>query len=204
MKYWQEILIKPWLILDFLILLSLFPINIIYLLLWRVRFAFPIFSFGMPIIRRARGSKIILGKNMEIRNGTWANVIGVDHPTCLATRSNEAEIVVGENVGISGGAIVAAKSIKIGNNVLIGANCLIVDNDFHPISPLDRRFAISGIGVKPVVIEDNVFIGADSIILKGTHIGKNTVIGAGSVVSGNIPANSIAYGNPASVRSLIH
>ena len=54
-------------------------------------------------------------------------------------------------------------------------------------------------GIKPVSIGENVFIGCNSIILKGATIGDNTTIGAGSVVSGTIPANCIAAGNPARV-----
>lgn len=200
----NEIFLKPWILFDLLILLILLPVNYFYLLIWGVRFKFPFYSFGVPLIRRARGSSITLGQGVEIRNGTWANVIGIDHRTCLSTRSKGAEIIIGNNVGISGGSIVAAKSIHIGDNVLIGANCLIVDNDFHPIDPEGRRYNNTNVGIKPVIIEDNVFIGAKSIILKGSVIGKNSIIGAGSVVVGEIPPNSIAFGNPASVKSKIH
>lgn len=200
----NEIFLKPWILFDLFILFILFPINLFYLLLWGVNFKLPFYSFGFPLIRKARGSSIILGYGVEIRNGTWANVIGIDHRTCLSTRLKGAEIIIGNNVGISGGSIVAAKSICIGNNVLIGANCLIVDNDFHPIDPEGRRYKNTNIGIKQVTIGDNVFIGAKSIILKGSIIGKNSIIGAGSVVMGEIPSNCIASGNPASVKSKIH
>lgn len=200
----KEIFIKPWLLFDLFILFFLFPINFLYLNFWGVNISLPFYCFGIPLIRKARGSSISLGKRVEIRNSTWANVLGVNHRTCISTRTSNAKIVIGNNVGISGGSIVAAESIKIGDNVLIGANCLIVDTDFHPINPKGRRFNTKNIGTKPVIIEENVFIGTGSIILKGTHIGKNSVIGAGSVVNGEIPANSIAMGNPAVVKSKIH
>ncbi len=199
----NEMFLKPWLFVDLLILCILMPVNFFYLLIWGVRFKFPFYFFGVPLIRRARGSSIILGQGVEIRNGTWANVIGVDHQTCLSTRLEGAEIMIGNNVGISGGSIVAAKSIHIGDNVLVGANCLIVDNDFHPIDPEGRRYKSTNVGTKPVVIGDNVFIGARVIILKGSIIGKNSIIGAGSVVAGEILPNSIASGNPASVKCRI-
>lgn len=202
-KIFQEISLKPWLLFDFIILFILFPFNYLYLLLWGVNFKFPIFSFGIPLVRRARGSSIILGKNVEIRNGSWANVIGIHHRTCLSTRSKDAKINIGNNVGISGGSIVAAKSVSIGDYVLIGANCLITDNDFHPINPIGRRYNRTEIGIKAIRIEDNVFIGAGSMILKGSIIGKNSVIGAGSVVAGKIPSNSIAFGNPIRIKSKI-
>jgi acetyltransferase-like isoleucine patch superfamily enzyme len=110
------------------------------------------------------------------------------------------EIVIGDNVGISGATINATRSIRIGNNVLIGSGCLITDTDSHPINWHDR---INNLNEKtansPVVIEENVFIGARSIILKGVTIGRNSVIGAGSVVVKSIPENCIAGGNPAKV-----
>lgn len=203
-KILHEISLKPWLLFDIFILLVLFPFNYFYLFFWGIRFKLPFFIFGIPLIRRARGSSIILGKNVEIRNGSWANVIGVNHRTCLATRSKTAKIIIGDDVGISGGSIVAAESIRIGDNVLIGANCMIIDNDFHPLSHEERRYSKTNISIKPVVIGDNVFIGANTIILKGTVIGNNSVIGAGSVVAGKILSNSIASGNPARIKSKIH
>lgn len=202
-KIFHEISLKPWLLFDFFVLFILFPFNYLYLFLWGVNFKSPFYSFGIPLIRRARGSSIILGKKVEIRNGSWANVTGINHRTCLATRSKTAKIIIGDHVGISGGSIVAAEFIHIGNNVLIGSNCLIIDNDFHPIKSENRRYNIIDIGSKPVIIEDNVFIGAGSTILKGSIIGKNSIIGAGSVVVGKIPSNSIAFGNPIRIKSSI-
>jgi acetyltransferase-like isoleucine patch superfamily enzyme len=80
---------------------------------------------------------------------------------------------------------------------MIGAYSTIVDTDFHNINPSDRRS--EKIAAKPVVIEDNVFLGLNCCVLKGVTIGKNSVIGANSVVINNIPPNSIAIGNPCKV-----
>ena len=88
-------------------------------------------------------------------------------------------------------------NVTIGNNVLIGSGCLITDTDAHPIDWRERRLSNNTKAVAPVVIGDDVFIGARSIILKGVHIGNRSVIGAGSVVTKDIPADSIAAGNPA-------
>lgn len=197
----EEIKLKPWIVFDLFILFFLFPFNYLYLLLWGVNFKLPFYCFGTLLVRRARGSSITLGKNVEIRNGTWANVIGINHRTCLATRTKKAEIIIGDNVGISGSSIVAAESVRIGDNVLIGANCTIIDSDFHPLSSEERRYSKTNIGIEPVLIGNNVFIGANTIILKGTHIGNNAVIGAGSVVRGKIPPNSIAFGNPVQIKN---
>lgn len=107
---------------------------------------------------------------------------------------------VGNESGISNTCFVCQKEIRIGNQVMIGAGCQFYDNDFHPLISEyrvgDKRDG-SMINSKPIIVEDNVFIGANSIILKGTTIGKGAIIGAGSVVCGKIPPYEIWAGNPA-------
>ena len=86
--------------------------------------------------------------------------------------------------------------IYIGNNVLIGPN-VTIDAGTHPIHPeLRRKVAQFNLSV---VIENNVWIGAGVIILPGVRIGKNSVIGAGSVVTKDIPSNVVALGSPCRV-----
>lgn len=107
---------------------------------------------------------------------------------------------IGDYTGLSNVAITCVESIMIGSNVLIGAGSKIYDTDFHPLNPMFRYGEASDIEQtkhKAIVVEDGVFIGANATILKGTYIGKNSIIGAGSVVTGNIPANEIWGGNPA-------
>ncbi|RDY25472.1 sugar O-acetyltransferase [Romboutsia weinsteinii] len=86
--------------------------------------------------------------------------------------------------------------VYIGNNVLIGPN-VVIDTGTHPIRP-DIRAKQAQYNVA-VTIEDNVWIGAGAIILPGVCIGKNTVIGAGSIVTRDIPANVVAIGSPCRV-----
>jgi len=100
---------------------------------------------------------------------------------------------------MSGGAICSAQSVTIGEGTLLGANVVIADTDFHPIVPEGRRYSHADVAVAPVTIQENVFIGMNSLILKGVVIGANSVIGAGSVVTKSIPANVIAAGNPCRV-----
>lgn len=106
-------------------------------------------------------------------------------------------ITIGSGCGISGSTIYAMDNISIGDNVLIGGNCKIIDNDFHPL-PASKRHNQKPEDIKkrPITIGSDCFIGANSIILKGTVLGRNCVVGAGSVVSGNWPDNSIIAGNP--------
>lgn len=104
--------------------------------------------------------------------------------------SNNAEISIGDRVFINSNCILSArKKISIGNNVQLGPNCLIYDNDHdYHVDPKERsqRFQCDD-----VIIGDDVWIGAGTIILKGTQIGHNCVIGAGSIVKGNIPDNTL-------------
>ncbi len=113
------------------------------------------------------------------------------------TSEENAEIIIEKNSGATGLKIAARSKVTIGNNVLIGSGCLILDNDAHHSVLTKREKNI--IPSRPIVIEDNVFIGLQCVILKGVTIGKNAVIGARSVVFNDIPENSIAIGNPCKV-----
>ena len=90
-------------------------------------------------------------------------------------------------------------SVTIGDNVKVGACVLITDTDAHPLDYLARRSSIEDTKSAPIVIEDDVWVGAHSIILKGVTIGARSIIGAGSVVTKNIPADCVAAGNPCKV-----
>lgn len=145
-----------------------------------------------------KGSKIEIGEGCLFHSDTNSNLIGVNHRCIISTHSTRAEIVIGRNCGFSRISIGAKLGIELGNNVLVGANSIITDFDWHAMDPLNRDNSELIIG-KKIWIEDNVWIGANSSILKGVHIGKNTIIGAGSIVVSNQPANSICGGNPCKV-----
>ena len=155
---------------------------------WRV--------YGMPIIQKYRGSRIEIGERFWIRSWRSSNPLVPNHPVVLATRSPEAEIKIGNDVGLSGTTIVSSCSIFIGNRVLIGSNSTLVDTDFHPLDWVERQLNPLNGKSAPIVIEDDVFIGMNCVVLKGVRIGRGAVIGAGSVVTHNIPAGCIAVGNP--------
>lgn len=156
-------------------------------------------SNGLPYVMVARGGKFTIGKNFQMNNGIKGNPIGRAQP-CILWVDKNAELIIGNNVGISQTALVCHHKITIGNHVKIGGNVCIYDTDFHALNPdlrkdpvLDMKNKIK----KSVHICDNVFIGAHTTILKGVTIGENSVIGACSVVSKSIPANEIWVGNPA-------
>lgn len=99
-------------------------------------------------------------------------------------------------------SIFCKKEIVIGSHVNIGAECLIIDSDFHSTrweDRADRRRDVQNAKSAPIHIGDYVFIGARCIILKGVTIGEKSLVMAGSVVSKDIPANCIAGGNPCKI-----
>ena len=141
--------------------------------------------------------KYIIGDNVEINSSVRDNPTGGGYLTSLNSLEG-ATLIIGNDVGISHSAITAKERVEIGNNVLIGTNCMITDTDFHPIDAEQRRINDkTAIKSAPIKIGNNVFIGARSIILKGVTIGENSVVGAGSVVTKDVPANEIWAGNPA-------
>ncbi|MFZ4854981.1 MAG: acyltransferase [Desulfuromonadaceae bacterium] len=104
----------------------------------------------------------------------------------------------------------SAKKITIGNRVLISHNCNILDNDTHPLDPVERHKQFREIitcgqpkqidlNEEEIIIEDDVLIAANSIILKGVRIGKAAIVGAGSVVTRDVPPYTVVAGNPARI-----
>ena len=105
------------------------------------------------------------------------------------------KLVIGAGTFINyGTSISAVESVSIGRDCAIGQYSIIMDCDHHDVSDLNSRGP-----VEPIVIEDNVWIGARSIILRGSHVGRGAVIGANSIVKGYIPPDSLAVGSPARV-----
>ncbi|MDG3064867.1 acyltransferase [Thauera mechernichensis] len=160
--------------------------------------------YGMPIVSVVKNSTIRLGDRVVLASHSYFTALGVARPCILRTMRPGASITIGSDSGLSGVVICAANSVKIGKECLFGADVLVADNDFHPIESAGRRFAKhDSIESAPVVIEDNVFIGTRSIVLKGVTIGSNSVIGAGSIVVSDIPPGVIAVGVPARVLRVI-
>lgn len=154
-----------------------------------------------------------LGKNSYIVKPWYIEIFGGpvsigDNITLLASSDKRTRLTVwsdkkdipgiriGDHVLISPGVRISlAQDITIGDNCMIASGAYITDSDWHGIYdrslPPDTAY--------PVRLENNVWIGDSAIICKGVTIGENSIVGAGAVVSSDIPANSIAVGNPARV-----
>jgi acetyltransferase-like isoleucine patch superfamily enzyme len=144
---------------------------------WRISLGKECRFFGTPMFRRHPGSKISVGTNCQFRSAVWSNFAGINQRCIIATLSQEAKI-------------------RIGNGVMVGANASISDTDWHPVDPVLRKARHVGAS-SPVVIDDDVWLGAIVVVLKGVRIGAGTTIAANSVVTRSIPAGVVAAGIPA-------
>jgi len=154
--------------------------------------------FGIPYIHISLNASCVIGENFKMNSGAKYSDSGVNGK-CRIEARDTAILTIGNNVGMSDVTITCHERITIGNNVLLGVGAQIRDTDNHSLNPEDR---INGLDWKnkkssPIIISDNVFIGAYSFILKGVTVGNNSIIGACSVVTKNIPNNEIWAGNPA-------
>jgi acetyltransferase-like isoleucine patch superfamily enzyme len=130
--------------------------------------------------------------------------------TSLAAEE-KALIEIGDNCYLANASLVCSEKISIGSNVLIAGGVTIADSDFHPIAPAARladTIAISAVGnrskrppisTKPVIIEDDVWIGFNATILKGIRIGAGAIIAPGALVIGDVPPQTEVAGNPARI-----
>jgi len=146
-----------------------------------------------------------INSNIEVGNNLW--MVSEEKRSgitffCKAklTTIGTGVIKIGNNVALNGSVITSKKRIEIGDNTMLAPNVIIVDSDFHAHWPPEKRFQqVDSALDKEVIIGRNVWIGMNSIIIKGVTIGDNSIIGAGSVVTSNIPSNVIAAGSPARV-----
>jgi acetyltransferase-like isoleucine patch superfamily enzyme len=187
-KIWNEV--RRWLILPYVKLI--FVMNDIP---WGKDWQF----YGVPIIQRHRRSMMQFGPHLSLRSSVRTNPLGPTHPVILCTWQERALLEIGAHFGMTGGSIVAAERITIGEHVAVGANTTIIDTDFHPLDSQERRSHPQKANTAPVIIEDDVFIGMNSLILKGVRIGQGSIVGAGSVVTKDVPDGVIVAGNPARV-----
>ena len=156
-------------------------------------------SNGLIYIRVRKRGQISLGRHVWLVSHPSTNLVGLTNPCVLHCRQN-GKIIIGDHSGLSAGVISSQSSITVGQYVKLGGNVRIFDHDFHALDYSNRRDGAKDLlncRTKPVAIGDDVFVGANSIILKGVKIGDRSIIGAGSVVSCDVPPDEVWAGNPA-------
>ena len=139
--------------------------------------------------------RLRLGGPGRIQVGRDVNAWARSGSNRLTTFRAEAVIVVGDRVRLNGAGIQAATRVEVGDDTILGS-CTIVDTDHHTVAPEDRREGAAA--TRPIRIGRNVWIGG-AVVLKGVSVGDNSVIGLGSVVTDDVPANVVMAGNPARI-----
>jgi len=150
------------------------------------------YHFIRPWNVKIFGSPIEIGKHTHVICSSDSNIRLV----IWAGNENEGQITIGDYCLISPGVrITSAVNIQIGNNCMLANGVFVTDADWHGI--YDRLESIGK--AAPVILKENVWVGDCATICKGVTIGENSIVGAGSVVTSDVPPNSIAAGNPAKV-----
>lgn len=157
---------------------------------------------GVSYGKKIRGNRVILKNEGKINIGNMVTLNsypdGEIYKTGLQAHCKNSVISIGDKCKLNGTMIHCRTSVKIGDFCMFGPGTQIIDNDSHRIS-IDveerRKAPISS----PVIIEDNVWVGMNSLILKGVKIKKNSIIAAHSVVTKDVPENTLMGGNPAKI-----
>jgi acetyltransferase-like isoleucine patch superfamily enzyme len=166
---------------------------------YKVKISGKLIISGVPIIDIRDNGSLFIDDNVLLNSFNFGYHLNLHSPVKIFIENN-GEVTIGKNTRIHGSCIHSADKIKIGENCLISGNCQIMDSSGHSLSfdKVENRIHTTSID-KPVIIEDNVWIGAHCIILPGVRIGNGSIITAGSVVKNDIPPNVLAGGNPAVV-----
>jgi len=155
---------------------------------------------GRPVIDIRHGGRIRIGNGVTLNSIDFGYHVSMYSRVKLVADRKGASITIGDATRIHGSCIHAYSSVTIGAKCLIAANCQIIDGSGHDLSfdNVERRLATTG-DSSPIVIEDCVWLGAGCIVLPGVTIGRGAVVGAGSVVTKDVPPMAIVAGNPARV-----
>lgn len=145
---------------------------------------------GKPSVRVVTGARIAVGECVVLNSSRLAYHAGMYSPVTLIADKPGAIISIGRDSRLNGAVIHSQASVKIGSRVLMAAQATVLDSNGHVVQPIHRRL-VQRDEPRPVVIEDDVWIGLGAVILPGSHIGRGSVIGANSVVSGKVPAFSM-------------
>ena len=144
----------------------------------------PLLRVGKGVVIIRKNGAIRVGRKVQLHKGVKLSAFGNEYST---------EIIIGDNTSIGDRTeIHAGKKVEIGRGCNIAWDVCIMDRDYH-------KFNSKTEDIKPVKIGDDVWIGCNSIILKGITIGNGAVIAAGSVVTKDVPPKTLVGGNPAKV-----
>ena len=151
---------------------------------------------GRPILSLAASSRLVIGDGVQINSAVRSNPLGCFQPCVLRTLAPGAVLDLGPGCGLSGTVIVAGKEVVVGEGTIFGSGAMIFDNDFHhPEGEWGWGYDCAR-GARPIRIGRGCFIGARAMILKGVTLGDRAMVGAGAVVTRDVPAGGVVVGNP--------
>ena len=169
---------------------------------WRIRIRGGKVGKGLAVrgwvqLHVAPTGTVSIGDNVRINSGFGNNAVGGFRRMGIWV-GPEGVLSIGNNVGLSSSTIVCMKEVMVADDVYVGGDCKIYDTDFHSIRAADRLSRPDpGVQLAPVRLGRACFIGGHSILLKGSEVGDEAVVGAGSVVTKAIPPGQVWGGNPA-------
>jgi len=158
--------------------------------------------FGVNYGKSIRGNRVVLKNKGQINIGDRVSLnsfpAGELCKTGLHCHCEESVITIGNDCNLNGMMIHCRTSVSVGHFCMFGPGSKIIDNDSHRITTdiKERRQAPDS---EPVTLEDNVWVGMNSLILKGVTIGENSIVAAHSVVTKSVPKNVLVAGIPAKV-----
>ncbi|QGN49368.1 acyltransferase [Micromonospora sp. WMMD558] len=150
---------------------------------------------------RARYPRLTLGRDVEIRGrirlrrGVRVHIGDRTRLNKLVRFAGPGEVRVGADCLLNATWIGTWTSVTIGDRCLL-SDCELLDNDFHNLSPERRHDPPTPASRAPIVVEENVWIGAHALVMKGVRIGRDSVVGAATVVRTDVPPRVVVVGNP--------
>lgn len=164
-----------------------------------------------PVIRNKvflkmnSNSTFVIGNKFRFISGSNLNPLSSNILGSIFL-SEGSKIIIGNNVGISSSVLVSFKEIIIGDNVLVGAGCLIMDTNGHSLNPFERRMEAethAGRTGQGIIIDSDVWLGTNCSIYAGVHIGRGAVVAGNSIIRNDIPPYAVVLGNPAKIISFV-
>ncbi len=162
---------------------------------------------GYQLWYRCLGIRFSAGRNFRVYGSlkvrgpgrvVFGDNVSVGMEVTPYTHAPDALIEIGDDCYLNGTRFGCRQLIRVGPGAIL-ADARLLDTDFHPLDPARRHDPDGPVRSEPIVLEENVWIGAAAGLLPGTRIGRNSVVGFGAVCSGEFPANVVIAGNPARV-----
>jgi acetyltransferase-like isoleucine patch superfamily enzyme len=159
--------------------------------------------YGLRYRRLTLGRDVQIRGRIRLRRGVRVTIGDRTRINKLVRFAGPGEVRVGADCLLNATWIGTWTSVTIGDRCLL-SDCELLDNDFHNLPPDQRHAPPSPATRAPIVLEDNVWVGAHALVLKGVRIGRDSVVGAASVVRADVPPGVVVVGNPQQTVKKFH